>query len=717
MKKLVAFIVCIACAGMLRSENPTVSMNLLLHQKLDQVSNRNELLTVLIQGDLSLIEPFVNSHGGKYIGAAGDIASVKISVQTLSELAGSPAVQRIEAYSHHYSLMNDTMRMLCRVDETNLGLAPLPQGYDGSGVVLGFIDSGIDFHHPDFQDSLGHTRIQWIWDQNLPNDTNTPQPYVYGQEFSAQDIDNSLANAHTGEAEYGHGTYVAGIGAGNGRAVGHFQGVAPKSDIIAVSFDFTPDQVPRLSHAVEYIFTKAQQLGKPCVINVSLGDYFGSHDGTDLEARYISNLINQQSGRVVVASAGNIGVMYPIHLGRYGTAGDTAFTWFRYNAGIPGAYIQVFADSADFTQVRYSVGADKITPYYEFRGATNFASATASLNNVITRNLMNGANRLGVIQTLLTKNSGVFSLEVYILADSTDYNWRFTTTGNGHYDSWSYDWGFQNLPTVQDFPPMADYVAPDTLQSIITGIGCLDNVLTVGNYFNTDRHFDVTNTLQISPLDQPRNLAANSSRGPTRDGRIKPDISAPGHHIISCGVLTLIPGLISAQPYKVALGGYHITGGGTSASAPVVAGIAALYLQQNPMADWSAVKTAITGCALQDQFTWGPLPNDAWGFGKADAFGTLSICGTVNIDVPVSMSSINAYPNPVNGMLEVEFSTAISGTNMLLISDLYGHIVKTGPVTSPHQTLDVSSLSSGIYFLQLQEAGTLSAIRKIVISE
>ncbi|MBL0139450.1 MAG: S8 family peptidase [Bacteroidetes bacterium] len=716
MKKLLFFLTCIICNLHLFASEPGSSMNLFLKQKMNSSPDKSELITVLVQGDLSQIQNNVKQFGGKLISSAGDIASVRISLKGLAELTQLNGVKRIEAFSHHYKLMNDTMRMLSRVDEVIQGQSPLTQGYNGSGVVLGFIDSGIDIHHPDFQDSLGHSRIQWLWDQNLPNDTNTPQPYAYGQEFSASDIDNNLANAHTGEAEYGHGTYVAGIGAGNGNALGHFQGVATHSDIVAVSFDFTPDLVPRLSHAVEYIFTKAQQLGKPCVINVSLGDYFGSHDGLDLEAQYISNLINQQNGRVVVASAGNIGVMYPIHLGRYSTVNDTAFTWFKYNAGYPGAYIQVFADSIDFIHMRYSIGADKVTPYYEFRGATNYAAATSSLNNTITRNVTNGGNRIGIVQSLLTKNNGVYSLEVYVQPDSIDYYWRFSTTGDGHYDSWNYDWGFQPLPTPAVYPPMINYVEPDTLQSIITGIGCLDNVLTVGNYFNTDRHVDVTNTLQITATDQPRNLAANSSRGPTRDGRIKPDICAPGHHILSCGVLTQIPVMISTQPYKVALGGFHITGGGTSASAPVVAGIAALYLQMNPTASWSDVKTAMTSCAGQDQFTWGPLPNNAWGYGKADAFAMLTNCGPVNIQPILKDVSIKSYPNPASGIIDIELLNGTSGNSRISVSDLTGKVIREFNVIADHTRIDLSDLSDGIYFLNWIQNGGIVSAQKIVLS-
>lgn len=698
---------------------PGPAMNLSLYRKVQSSSQSNELVSVFVKGNESVIRNYVGQHGGVFINAAGSISSVRIPVSGLTALLQQPTVERIEAYPHHYRPLNDTMRMLCRVEEVHQGQSPLSQAYDGEGVLLGFIDSGIDLHHPDFQDSLGHTRVQWLWDMNLPVSANTPQPYGYGQEWNAAQIDSGLAAAHTGEAEYGHGTYCTGIAAGNGSAVGHFQGVAPKSELIIVSFDFTSqDTVSRLAHAVEYIYTKAQQLGKPCVINASLGDYYGSHDGLDLESQYISNLISQQPGRVLVAAAGNVGVMYPFHVGRTSTVGDTMFSWFKYNAGIPGAYIQVFADTADFNPIRYSIGVDKVTPYYDFRGQTTFTTIASTINNVVNYTVSNGGNRIGRIQTLATVFSGVYSLEIYVIPDSTDYNWRFTTTGNGHYDSWTFDWAFQNLPTPTDYPPMVNYLPPDTTQSIVSGIACLDNVITVGNYYNTDRHVDVNGTLQISSGDKPRQIAENSSRGPTRDGRVKPDICAPGHHIISTGVLTLIPGLIAAQPYKVALGGYHITGGGTSASAPVVAGIAALFLQQNPGANWNDVKTAVLGCAAQDQYTWGPVPNNAWGYGKADAFGTLTNCSPVGIG-PVTKedASFELYPNPASGRVGILIgSIGTSFSNRILVTDLCGRQVKNISVAAEHSELDLTSLSPGIYLVKWIADGKVAGLRKLILA-
>lgn len=691
-------------------------INLGLARKLS-ASADGKAVTVLVKGDPAIVRSYVLSHGGRFQSAAGDISCVQLPIDRIEGMARLAPVKRIEAYSGRMVPLNDTMRYLCRVDEVHQGMAPLTQAYDGAGVIMGYIDSGIDLSHPDFLDSLGQTRVQWLWDTKLPVSSNTPQPYGYGQEWDKAGINAGLATAHTGQDEYGHGCYVSGIGSGDGSSVADFQGVAPKSELIVVNYDFTAqDTLPRVAHAVEYIFNKAAQLGKPCVINASLGDYYGSHDGRDLQSQYIRNLIIAQPGRTLVAAAGNVGVVYPFHVRSTTTVGDTSFTWFKYNSDIPGAYCQIFADTADFNNVSFAIGADKVTPDFSFRGRTAFRTIQNTLG-LVNLDLDQGGNRIGRIQLYGAIHDGVYSLEVYVIPDSTTYHWRFETTGNGFFDSWTFDWVFQNLPAPSLFPDIVNYNPPDTTQSIVSGFACLDEVITVGNYYNTDRHIDVNGTLQISPNDRPRQLAENSSRGPTRDGRIKPDICAPGHHILSTGVLSLIPGMIAAQPWKVAQGGYHVTGGGTSASAPVVAGIAALYLQKNPNATFQDVKDAILGCTMIDSFTWGPYPNPAWGYGKVDAFGVMTACGTVGLNETANgRNNLMVYPNPADGFitLALESATPISGGYVQLF-DLTGREV-TAPerICSSSVRLSVQELPAGYYFVQWTEL-TGRAYRKPLV--
>ena len=692
------------------------SVNMNLYKKMHTPEFATHEMFLLVKGDVSQIRDFVKLTGGKYISSAGDIASVRLTVSAISQLVNKPFVKQISSDIYNFKTMNDTMRMRAFVNEVHAGQSPLTSSYKGRGVIIGMIDSGIDFTHPDFKDSLGNTRVLWLWDMNLADSANTPQPYDYGQEFSRSQIDSGLATAHNGTDQFGHGTYTAGIAAGNGNANGRFQGVAPEAELIVVGYDFNAaDTVSRMAHAVEYIFNKAQALGMPCVINASLGDYYGSHDGLDLQSQYISYMLNQQSGRVIVQACGDIGVNYPFHVGRNSVSGDTVFTWCKYNVSTGDVYIQIYADTANYRDIRYSIGVDKVTPYFEFRGQTNFGSVFPTINNLLSRDIMNGPNRIGNIQEFTSLNDGVYLHEIYITPDSTDYNWRFITTGNGRYDSWTFDWVFQNLPSDTVFPDMSHYHAPDTISSIVSGINCLSNVISVGNYTNTDRHIDVDTVLQISPGDLPQQIAVNSGRGPTRSGLVKPDVSGPGNHIVSTGVLSLITGLISTQPYKVAQGGYHITGGGTSASAPVVAGIAALYLEENPGGGWLNVKTALQNCAFQDTFMWGPYPNNAWGYGKVHAFEALTTCSLFNsVKNPVVFDAYSIYPNPASSELFVEVKEFRKGS--MVIYDLEGRKLLQTHFNGMKFSIPISGLAEGTYLLELKSVNCPPATSKFVVS-
>ena len=716
MKKLLLFALIISAFNAVGQSKVSVNMN--LYKKLLNRKNVNSEMYLLVKGNVSSIRDFVEQNNGTFISAAGDIASIRLSLNAISELIQKPFVKQIGSDKYNYKTMNDTMRMRTYVDQVHSAQLPLTTSYKGSGIVIGMIDSGIDVDHPDFKDISDNTRVKWLWDMNQPNGPNTPQPYGYGREWSAADIDAGLSTMHTGEDQFGHGTYTTGIAAGNGNSIGQFQGVAPLADLIVVGFNFNAlDTVSRMAHAVDYIFTKAQQLGKPCVINASLGDYGGSHDGLDLQAQYISNLLNQQSGRVFVQACGDIGVNYPFHIGRNSVSGDTVFSWIKRNAGSGTAYMQIYADTADLRNVRFSIGADKVTPYYEFRGQTNFTSIFPSLNNLVNQDLYNGPNKIGNIQTYTSVSDGVYQLEVYITPDSTDYYWRFTSTGNGKFDSWNFDYNISPIPSNIVFPDIDHYFAPDTVQTIVSGVNCLSNVISVANYTNTDRHYDVDTVLQIQVLDHPQQIAVNSGRGPTRTGLIKPDLAAPGNHIISTGVLSLIPGMISAgQSWKVAQGGMHITGGGTSASAPVVAGIAALYLEENPGAGWMEVKNALTTCAFNDSYMWGPYPNNAWGYGKVNAFEAMTTCSLINtIKHPLSENNaLQIFPNPAKSELNVEVLGFRQGTALIL--DFDGRKLYEMPFTGENFILPLSNLSEGVYLLQLKSENRIPVVKRFVIS-
>ncbi len=210
-----------------------------------------------------------------------------------------------------------------------------PSGPRGAGVVVGIVDSGIDFTHPSFRHSDGSSRILFLWDQAGPMVPGGPVPY--GREYTKADLDQALAGADPQsvvphEDRLGHGTHVAGIaaGSGSGGAVG-FLGIAPEADLIVVSYaseGVTLGRSGRALAAVAYVVERAA--GRPVSINISQGMNGGGHCGeTNLETG-IDDLL-RRPGVVVVKSAGNE-TGWQIHAGGQMGSGETALLEIRVEA-------------------------------------------------------------------------------------------------------------------------------------------------------------------------------------------------------------------------------------------------------------------------------------------------------------------------------------------------------------------------------------------------
>ena len=174
------------------------------------------------------------------------------------------------------------------------------QGLTGKGCLVGVIDSGIDYLHSAFRNADGSTRIVSIWDQTVEG--NPPKGYLRGTEYSREQIQQAL-DAGSRQAAYeivnskdvsGHGTGVAGIAAGGGRAEGWNQGVAPGSELVIVKLG-TPgaSNLPRtteLMMGIDYCIRKSVELNMPIAINLSYGNTYGRHDGTSLLETYIDSV-------------------------------------------------------------------------------------------------------------------------------------------------------------------------------------------------------------------------------------------------------------------------------------------------------------------------------------------------------------------------------------------------------------------------------------------
>lgn len=242
-----------------------------------------------------------------------------------------------------------------------------PTGLSGKGVIIGLVDSGIDYTHPDFINSDRTTRILSLWDQTVQagqSGENIPGPpagYIRGTLYTREMINEALNQAViTGRTpltpglDYsGHGTAVMGIAAGNGRQGGlSFRGVAWESEMIVVKLGNPDDDgFPRtteLMEGINYIIEEGLRLNRPVVINISFGNNYGSHDGTSLLESYIND-VSSVGRSLIVIGTGNEGAASGHTSGRLtpDNIDEVPFSAGDYQTGFSIQLWKNFADIVD----------------------------------------------------------------------------------------------------------------------------------------------------------------------------------------------------------------------------------------------------------------------------------------------------------------------------------------------------------------------------------
>lgn len=712
MRKLLPFLFIFIAAGLSAQQKSKVPLSLYM-QTAGYPST--QFISILVEGDPVAIESAVKNHGGFMMHHEGTVCSVQLPCGQLQSFCNEPAVERVGNSPIHQQVLNDTMKKQTGVLDVRNGLSPLPQGYTGAGVIMGMIDSGIDYHHPDFQDTAGNTRIYRIWDQRDQNGPG-PAPWNYGTEWDSTSINNGTCT-HNDMQYYGHGTHVSGIAGGNGNSVTQLDmsGVAPDVMFVVVALDFNGQySATAIADAASYIYGIATSLNMPCIINASVGDYYGSHDGQDLQAMMIDTLLDTP-GHLLVGAAGNAGGL-PIHLS-YSLSSDTNFTWFNVSSG--GLYIQLWADTNNFNAADFAIGATRTTDYVDL-DRTAFTDITGNLNTYTYDTLRNSSGQqLATIIRYGSVQGGAYSMEFGITPDSLGsvYNYALYTTGAGLFHCWSFDFFGGPLPTAGQYPDVVYYKDADLTHNIVSSFQCSDRVVCVANYVNRDQWPNYLGTVTYDTTVVAGELMYNSSVGPTRDGRIKPEIAAPGANDISCIETNSRAAILAGAPTACAPGGWHVQGGGTSAASPVVSGVAALWLERFPSATWQDYHAAVIWCAKRDTFTGNALPDSAWGYGKIDAWSMMTTCATsMDVQEPAENNGMSIYPVPSTAGSETVIQLAAWTPNSTVeIYNPAGQIVFSSFADHDGKVIvPAGLLSSGMYCAVTVTGDARSAVRFIV---
>lgn len=465
----------------------------------------------------------------------------------------------------------------------------------GRGVLIGFVDTGIDYTQDVFRYEDGTSKIQYIYDQTASGPP--PSGFLLGREYGKAEIDAALASDDPYAVvpqrdENGHGTFQASVAAG--RETQDFIGAAPDAEIIAVKLKKArpfyrkrfcipaPQEYAYESSAVmtgvEYILQKARELGRPVVICIGLGTNAGSHAGASVFEEYLGG-VSIQKGVCLCVAAGNEaearhhtgGILQP------GEKPGRVDLKVGENAG--DIYISIWNTVADRLSVSVRSPSGELVGRVPARPRMGLAADTK---------LVLEAARVQIEYHFPLEGSGGQMTVIRILG-ATPGVWTIQLHGdillNGSYQVWLPMTGFVS-PTVEFLSATPDY----TITSPATAVG----VLCCGAYNSGDQ-----------------SLYIKSSRGPTWDGRIQPDLTAPGVGIR--GIFPYGPGVTS----------------GTSVAAAVLAGACALLLQwgiregNDPaMSTYQIRAYLIRGCLRRPDMEY---PNNLWGYGVMQLMQTFHL--------------------------------------------------------------------------------------------
>jgi len=495
-----------------------------------------------------------------------------------------------------YGLVQNEFNTLNLTDTAIYQVQQPPLKLTGSGVLIGFVDTGIRYTEDVFRDEFGGSRIAAIWDQSLELEGRAPEGFFYGSEFTREDIDGALALENPRDLvpswdEDGHGSRVAAVAAGSNLGESIFIGAAPEADILVVKLkpakeylrdyylikeDAVAFQENDIMLACKYLLQFARVFERPLVIVLGVGTNYGDHAGNSPLGRYISDL-NRKRNVAVVVAGGNEGNANHHYLGNlYMNQGDVPGqsvyenVEIRVGEGERGFVCEVWGSSPDVFEIGITSPGGERIPRLSF----NYQEGL-QFEFVYER------TRIDIDIVLVEEFSGQ-ELIFMRFQDPTPGVWTITVYSRGTLNTGIFHvW----LPIQQFLSSRTYFLSPDPYTTI-TEPGMSSDVFTVGAYDSESGAF-----------------AFFSGRGNNRIGYPKPALAAPGQNVYT--------------PFGVSTG--------SSIAAAFTAGAVADFLQ------WAVIEgnvPLISGLGIRGYFIQGAerepelvYPNREWGYGKLNLNG------------------------------------------------------------------------------------------------
>ncbi len=501
----------------------------------------------------------LEANGVKVTGKFSDFVTASIPVTKLEAVARLKGVRQV-GVARNVRLLTDVAKGIVNADKawdgTNYGL---PQGYTGQGVVVGLIDDGIQFNHRAFLDDNGNTRVKAVYMPNASSANGGTKATIDGVQLMGYQYTtpSQIANLTCDDTGESHGTHTSGIAAGS--HVGNYSGMAPEADLILAGCGSSLTDNAIMSSA-KYIGWYAQQLGKPCVISISLGSDIGPHDGTSIISRAYTEVANTY-GAVILLAAGNEADIIGHAHKTLSSADDYMAVTNNVSGGWWGSATgacDIWNSTSDELQIKVIVGSSQ----------SNWMTSGTFGNVTVSGSVDQFNNRYN----LYIESSE--SSATYVIKGQAG------NTINVYTDCW-YSTLSSSSGSVSGYT-----ITPGTYEGSMCDDMTCPQVISVG-----------AQASRSSDGYGQGDVAYFSSYGTDFNGVNQPFITAPGHYVISS-----INGYDSYQSstWSMTYNGQTYKWGemsGTSMATPCAAGVVALYLQADPTLDVDRVKEIIAETA------------------------------------------------------------------------------------------------------------------------